>query len=1371
MMGDVDDIRCEEIERSLATLLEPELDERWLEHLADCSRCRDLRYDVERLVEQVRDAGADFQPSAALEERLAAALAAREQAPSGGGDAPAPAAVPPPSGPAAEEEHAEPAPRAARATDEPPAPPAPPAPPLAPRPASPRAPQEQRGPGLPGPWRRFGVLALVAAAGAALWWRAREVPPQPPVASAADWQGTLTAVRAPLGAGEGGVKLCPEPAAPCTALAPGSSVPAGVTLRTEGDTLAEVKLTDGSVVQLERGTELSFGVGRSLRLSHGELVVDIAKAEAPATLQLPRGRVEVLGTKLGLSAGPELSEVEVSRGSVRLVDAQERSVVVRAGELGRLQAGAPPRVESSPNLASALAWSEALRDRDDEVKDPRGLGELRAKRPGTTEERADAVTLEQHHVKVRITGAVARTEVTEVFRNQTDDVLEGIFRFPLPPDAKIERLALEVDGKWEEGAFVDRDRAAAIWRGAITAGAPQRRPPPQEEIVWVPGPWRDPALLEWQRGGRFELRIFPIPRRGARKIALAYTQVVAPSAGSRRYVYPLAHDRSGKLTVADFSVDVQLRGYDRDYPVLAKGYPLRQDLAPDVAQLSYSRTSFQPSGDLLVEYALAERDAELSAWSFSTGAAPQPSPGAPTGAVETPPSGAFVALALRPRLPRAERATPLRLMVTLDSSRSMFGESFQRAARLAARTVAELSEQDEVGLMWCATRCRRWDQGFVPGGPGAATLVEQAALGVTPEGASDPVAAVLEARAAVRGAGDYDERVLLIGDGTPTAGPIRPASIERSLRRGERGAAVIAVGVGVASDSESLAALARGGGGAALPWISGETLAEASYRVLSTLRGSVLRDVTVDLPPGATEITPARLDSMIAGGELIVAARLERPTLQGDVVVRGRVGQQPFERRIPLALTATSAAGHAFVPRLWAGTRLVDLERDGSAEARREAVLLSSSFDVASKYTSLLVLESPAMFRAFGLDNRRSLPEFTGEAALETVSASGEPVEELASAEEESAAASDGDGVPAVAAKKSASERPMGFGSAAPAPASTVARGAVDSASRPLGWDDVPRERQVPMRRIWKRRGSIEVGAARPRAAGPTQIAAAERAARERPESRDALKQLYQLYAIAGDVERAAPLAERWAEKEPLDPEALTARADLAARRGQRDEALLGLGSVVDVRPGDIKAQQRLARLWRWAGRPELGCRHSQAVSELHPSNVALLVDAVRCLRRTGDEASADGALSAAEEPVRRAAERRLEAPSDDAEVLSGDLRIEASWSADVDLDLSLMHPRGHRVSWLGAPTREVITARDVLRRGAEGLALRGAEPGDYTVEILRAAPGGGPVSGSVSLEVAGVRRTIPFVLTGERTQVALVSVKLVPELVPLRGW
>ena len=72
----------------------------------------------------------------------------------------------------------------------------------------------------------------------------------------------------------------------------------------------------------------------------------------------------------------------------------------------------------------------------------RGLGELRAKKPGAKEEKDHAVRLARHDVKVRVVGNVARTEIDETFANDTDEELEGVYRFPLPANALIERLAL-----------------------------------------------------------------------------------------------------------------------------------------------------------------------------------------------------------------------------------------------------------------------------------------------------------------------------------------------------------------------------------------------------------------------------------------------------------------------------------------------------------------------------------------------------------------------------------------------------------------------------------------------------------------------------------------------------------------------------------------------------------------------------------------------------------------------------------------------------------------------------------------------------------------------------------------------------------------
>jgi uncharacterized protein YfaP (DUF2135 family) len=162
----------------------------------------------------------------------------------------------------------------------------------------------------------------------------------------------------------------------------------------------------------------------------------------------------------------------------------------------------------------------------------------------------------------------------------------------------------------------------------------------------------------------------------------------------------------------------------------------------------------------------------------------------------------------------------------------------------------------------------------------------------------------------------------------------------------------------------------------------------------------------------------------------------------------------------------------------------------------------------------------------------------------------------------------------------------------------------------------------------------------------------------------------------------------------------------------------------------------------------------------------------VQCGRKTGESRLVDDMLGAAEDKVRQAAEALLAKAKDDEDKLRGDLRLEATWSGSGhDLDLALLHPDGHRVSWLGAPTRSVITATDVVSESREGLALRGGKTGEYVLEVVR-AQGAGPVSGSVTVTAAGAKKTIPFTLEGNRLTLGLAKLRMQSRLVPLnRPW
>ena len=80
-----------------------------------------------------------------------------------------------------------------------------------------------------------------------------------------------------------------------------------------------------------------------------------------------------------------------------------------------------------------------------------------------------------------------------------------MYRFAIPPDAALQRLAMYVDGKLTESAVVERMAARRIY----------------EELVYRRV---DPALLEWAGTGRLALRVYPMPAQQDKRLMLAYTQ-------------------------------------------------------------------------------------------------------------------------------------------------------------------------------------------------------------------------------------------------------------------------------------------------------------------------------------------------------------------------------------------------------------------------------------------------------------------------------------------------------------------------------------------------------------------------------------------------------------------------------------------------------------------------------------------------------------------------------------------------------------------------------------------------------------------------------------------------------------------------------
>ena len=145
-----------------------------------------------------------------------------------------------------------------------------------------------------------------------------------------------------------------------------------------------------------------------------------------------------------------------------------------------------------------------------------------------------------HHVDVKIDGQVAVTSIDQEFYNPNDQRLEGIYMFPVPKGAHIDKFSMEIGGKMVDAELLPADKARQIY----------------EDIVRK---MRDPALLEYAGRDLFKVRIFPIEPRSRKPIKISYTELLRSDAGTVTYSYALSTEKFSAQPIKSLSVKVEVK--------------------------------------------------------------------------------------------------------------------------------------------------------------------------------------------------------------------------------------------------------------------------------------------------------------------------------------------------------------------------------------------------------------------------------------------------------------------------------------------------------------------------------------------------------------------------------------------------------------------------------------------------------------------------------------------------------------------------------------------------------------------------------------------------------------------------------------------
>lgn len=629
-------------------------------------------------------------------------------------------------------------------------------------------------------------------------------------------------------------------------------------------------------------------------------------------LELGRRDVHVLRGECEVAPGDAEVRVRGPGGFDRSVDAR---TVVRAGDRATTVLDEDPRWLSGYRNSTTAEW----------------MGSLVANVDG----RDVPLAIDRHLVDVVIRDQVAETTIDQVYRNGSDQELEGVFTFPLPPDASVSGFAMWVGGEMIEADIVERSRARAIY----------------EELK---ARKKDPGLLEWSGGNLFTARVWPIPARGQKRVRIRYTQVLPLEGKAFRYRTALRSEATRQHPVRDLRVTVRIASARGLASVTCPSHEVTADVGAHAATLSWDAEEISPDRDLEVRVELAAPEPVTVVDHVRDG------------------QGYFMVLLTPPGESAGwERETvpegdPVELCIVADTSGSMDLRARTGQRDLVAALLATLGAEDRFRLL-AADREAVW---FREGkaSPDAAEealafLDERASLGWSDLD--------LAFRTAFEACGD-GAVVVYVGDGMVTTGDADAQAFAIRLANLADGRDVTchAVTTSNAFDVVALDAIARIGPG------SRRELGDPSTTALALLTdalGPSLKDARVSFEGLRTaRVYPEVQPNIPVGHQRSVIGRFlaTGAPQEGQVVVEGTLRGEPVRWRRDVTF-GTGGETESFLPRMWARRHADALLAEGpSPAAREEVVALSAEFGFMTPLTSFLVLEDDADRERYGITRR-----------------------------------------------------------------------------------------------------------------------------------------------------------------------------------------------------------------------------------------------------------------------------------------------------------------------------------------------------------------------------------------------------------------
>lgn len=568
-------------------------------------------------------------------------------------------------------------------------------------------------------------------------------------------------------------------------------------------------------------------------------------------------------------------------------------------------------------------------------------------------------TLLNTDVEMNISGLVARVSVRQEFRNESQDWVEGVYVFPLPDKAAVDRMRLHIGERFIEGEIQEKEQAKKTYEDAKKAG-------------------KKTSLVEQQRANLFTTSVANVGPGELVVIEIEYLEDVRYEEGQFSIRYP--------MTITPRYISGQAVAEEKTLDRIGSGWSPNTNEVPDASMITpphvahskghqisltanvnagmpldiiasryHPVTVSEASGRYTVAFTVGtvvmDHDFEL-VWKPVPSAAPRA-----MSFTETIDGKPYYLLMVMPpsetKVPSA--VMPRETIIIIDTSGSMHGVSMSQAKRAVQLALQGLKSTDRFNVIEFNSITNALFPASVVANAFNVTQASEFVGGLQANGGTEMRPALSLALDSPPSE-EHLRQVVFITDGSVGYEDALFTMIEKKLGS----ARLFTVGIGSAPNSLFMRKAAIAGRGSYTFISALHEVREKMERLFQKLEQPQVTDIEVSWPSGiTTDSFPSTLPDLYVGEPVTVKVAANGKLRRRDTIrVSGNSISGGWSAELPVK-SATQSQG---VAALWARARLgelVDLERrGGDAEALRSAIVETAlSHHLVSKYTSLVAVD------------------------------------------------------------------------------------------------------------------------------------------------------------------------------------------------------------------------------------------------------------------------------------------------------------------------------------------------------------------------------------------------------------------------------